>query len=129
MNRSHTFFLSLAFFLAITIVPCAIAEFYSYVDENGVTHFTDNYANVPQHLAEETNAHAEDYDNLTPIEREKQMAKDRLEASRLEKQREKDLRKARSERKRSERKARRRASAIYIGFGSENSSSWSKESY
>jgi len=47
MNMKQMFFV-LAFILFV-ITPC-FSELYKYIDENGVTRFTDSYAEIPEDL-------------------------------------------------------------------------------
>ena len=40
-------FLSAAFFISLSLAPLGAAEYYRWVDDNGVLHITDNLHNVP----------------------------------------------------------------------------------
>ncbi|MCG8473098.1 MAG: aspartyl protease family protein [Desulfobacterales bacterium] len=89
---------------------CAInvsAKYYKYTDENGVTHFTDDYGYIPDTPPEGgIETISEPYDHLPPKERKARIEEDHRKAQELQKQTQNELDRLRIERQ--ERDARHR---------------------
>jgi hypothetical protein len=76
-----------------------LAEFYRYVDENGVVHYVDDRSRVPEEHQRQIKVYVEKYDHLAESERLIMLQKDRemdvkrqLEEQRLRDQREQEAR-------------------------------------
>jgi len=67
----------------IFLSSIAYAEFYKYVDENGVQHFVDNYGNIPEKYRQQEKIYKEKYDHLSEQEEKERLRQDRLENERL----------------------------------------------
>ena len=59
------------------------AEFFKYVDKNGVTHFVDDLSKIPTEYQDARQSYQEKYDQLPENERLKRIEQDRAEAQRL----------------------------------------------
>ena len=68
--------------MAIILIPqFGAAEFYKYVDKNGVTHFTDNLAEVPESQRPNVGRYVEADDHLTLEQKAaKRLIKDEADA-------------------------------------------------
>ncbi len=73
MIRAIAFSIVLAF--GAGIPSPSVAEFFKYKDENGVTRFTDNLADVPEDQLEAVQGYKEADDFLTPQQREEKRRK------------------------------------------------------
>lgn len=78
-------YILLSFIFALFIAwapPPSLGEFYKYKDENGVTRFTDNLAEVPPAQRPEVDAYSEPSDFITPAQPQPQKSdrRDRGEA-------------------------------------------------
>lgn len=89
-------FIGMFFFLPPGL---CLAEFYRYVDENGVVHYVDDRSRVPEEHQRQTKVYIEKYDHLAESERLIMLQKDRemdlkrqLEEQRLRDQREQEAR-------------------------------------
>jgi hypothetical protein len=56
--------------LAMAPPPTTNAEFYKYVDENGVVHFVDDPGKIPDQYSEKANTYKEKRDFMTPAQKE-----------------------------------------------------------
>lgn len=75
------------------------AEFYKYVDEDGVTHFVDSMDKIPKEFRQDLTTYEEKYDHLPQAEREHRIEEDRREAEELQRQKAEELeRRRRNER-------------------------------
>jgi len=59
------------------------AEFFKYVDKNGVTHFVDDLSKVPPEYQDARQSYQEKYDHLPENEKFNRIEQDRAEAQRL----------------------------------------------
>ena len=92
-------FIFLYLFMCLFIVKGVFAEFYRYVDKDGVVHFVDDKTGVPREYLDTLRVYKEKYDHLPEKERLIMIEKDRKELERLRrKQREDALEKKRQER-------------------------------
>ncbi len=89
-------FIGMFFFLPPGL---CLAEFYRYVDENGVVHYVDDRSRVPEEHQRQIKVYVEKYDHLAESERLIMLQKDRemdvkrqLEEQRLRDQREQEAR-------------------------------------
>lgn len=89
-------FIGMFFFLPPGL---CLAEFYRYVDENGVVHYVDDRSRVPEEHQRQLKVYVEKYDHLAESERLIMLQKDRemdvkrqLEEQRLRDQREQEAR-------------------------------------
>lgn len=74
---SSVFCIFIFLLLCLLLSPDLNAEFYEYIDENGVKTFTDNPAEIPK---KDTRVHAEQYDHLSPEEKRAMRERDRKKA-------------------------------------------------
>lgn len=100
-ERNVTMFLraGLLLIICIWLPSLASAEFYRYKDENGVTRFTDNLAEVPED--QQPKSYKEPDDFLTPEQRAEKARKESLEDRKARETAQKEEKKNRKEEKKS----------------------------
>jgi len=77
----------------------ARAEFYEYVDENGVKTYTDSRESIPQPQADGVQIHKEPYDDLTEEERQKMREAEALRSEEIRRRQAEELEKYREEKR------------------------------
>lgn len=83
-----SFFLILpVLFILMTVMPVD-AEFYRYIDKDGVTRYVDDLGKIPPEYLDSRRSYPEKYDHLPENERFMLLEKERLEAERVEKEQE-----------------------------------------
>jgi len=70
-------------FAAYLLTSQVSAEFFKYVDKNGVTHYVDDLGKIPPEYQDTRHSYQEKYDHLPENEKLIRLEKDRNEAERL----------------------------------------------
>lgn len=70
--------------LVLSIFPIHLfAEYYKYIDKNGLSHFVDDPSKIPAEYRNDLKTYLEKYDHLSEVERAKMLENDRKETDRL----------------------------------------------